>query len=88
MWRRNACGGLARAATYFCGLHGARSLLAFAGARSAAGEEEALSRVRTRRTDWSGRTPEGRRLLTASRYSMRKSCNSWQCGENVRVAIM
>ena len=51
-------------------------------------EEEALFRVRTRRTDWSGRAPEGRRLLTASRYSMRKSCNSWQYGDNVRVAIM
>ena len=29
-------------------------------------EEEALSRIPKRRTDWTGRTPEGRRLLTAS----------------------
>ena len=51
-------------------------------------EEEALSRIPKRRTDWTGRTPEGRRLLTASRYGMRKSRNNWQYGENVRVAIM
>ena len=47
-------------------------------------EEEALSRIPKRRTEWTGRIGEGRRLLTASRYSMRKR----QCGENVRVAIM